>query len=98
MKQEKRQTIDEATKAAVAMSAEFGYACIIFSQKNYYIENETPFVRINETLVGEFENGKQKGRLNLPWEFHEGNDTDPEEKYWKDAATYAERNADDPEL
>ncbi len=54
------QNLDAAKKAAIRLSKEGEkYSCIILSKGSYYVEDDAPFIRINEKLISQFENGKQ---------------------------------------
>lgn len=58
MTQQVHKSLATAAEAAIDLSKEFGYAAIVLSNGEYYVETATVFVRINEELIGEYENGE----------------------------------------
>jgi hypothetical protein len=51
------ETIQEAKKVAKKTSEGGNYACVILSMGKYYVETETPFIRLHETLIAEYSDG-----------------------------------------
>lgn len=51
------KSLSDATERAINLSKEVGYAAIIFSRGNYYVESEPPMVRVFESLEAEYKNG-----------------------------------------
>ena len=58
--QKKADTKDAAVEQAIELSkqAPLYYACVVLSNGVYYIENRTPFVRVWEEIIGQWENGR----------------------------------------
>lgn len=47
-----------ATEKAVELSKEIGYAAIILSCGEYYVETDWPFIRTWGELIAEYESGE----------------------------------------
>lgn len=48
----------DATEAAIKLSREKGYAAIVLSRGDYFVEDETPMIRIFEKLIAVYKDGE----------------------------------------
>ena len=58
MLQKIETSLKNAKETAIVMSKAQGYAAIILSMGKYYIEDEMPFIRNGEKLIGHYQKGK----------------------------------------
>lgn len=59
MEQFKFSNLADASEKAISVSKEGNkYSCVVLSKGEYYVENETCFVRSWEEKVAEYQNGK----------------------------------------
>lgn len=58
MTQQVHKSLSTASEQAIELSKEFGYAAIILSKGEYYVETSVSMIRSWEELIAEYENGE----------------------------------------